>query len=314
MRPLRLESDSIESFDGTRLAVQATGAGPVFLLANGLGGTAAAWRHLITHLQDRYRVVSWDYRGLYGSGPPASPDAIRPEHHREDLRCVLDWTGEDSAVLAGWSMGVQVILDFTLTHPERVDALVPICGAPGDTFRTALYTEHSRWAIPLLARTLEALRQPLSLFARAVTSVPFAPEVLRTIGLVGPSCDLEVFRDLARDYGTLDFGLYLRILRTLGDHSTWERLHTITSPTLVFGAGRDVMTPLHVSERMTELIPGAELHSLAEGTHYAPLEFPEEINEALDRFLAEKVPLRPGRAATGSDGGDLEGGSASPSS
>lgn len=299
MRPLRFATDHIESFDGTRLAVQATGSGPVFLLANGLGGTATAWRHLITHLQDRYRVVSWDYRGLYASGPPASPEAVRPEHHRDDLGRVLDWAGADSAVLAGWSMGVQVILDFALTYPERVDALVPICGAPGDTFRTALYTEHSRWAIPLLARTLEALHQPLSLLTRAMTSLPFAPEALRGIGLVGPSCDLEVFRDLAREFATLDFGLYLRTLRTLGDHSTWDALPTITAPTLVFGAGRDVMTPMHVAERMTALIPGAELHRLEQGTHYAPLEFPDEINARVDRFLAEKLSgeSRPTRRA-----------------
>src|SRR3982751_3008481 len=64
--------------DGTRIGYQvrpgATAAAPVVVLSNGLGGTFEAFRHVYAALPG-YRVLCWDYRGLYGSAAPAAPRA-----------------------------------------------------------------------------------------------------------------------------------------------------------------------------------------------------------------------------------------------
>ncbi|HJQ84787.1 MAG TPA: alpha/beta hydrolase [Candidatus Binatia bacterium] len=278
--------------DGTRLAVQTIGDGPALVLANGLGGSITAWHHLIRRFAPRFRIVSWDYRGLYGSDPPTDLEALGIEQHREDLRTVMDAVGVDSAILAGWSMGVQVILDFTLRHPERARALIAINGSPGNTFRTAFDTTASEWLIPVLALLIQLNARQAGAAFRWVTSLEFAPALLKRVGLVGPTVDLDLLRTLAAEFAGLDLDVYMRTMRKLGSHSTWPRLGEIGVPTLVVGGTRDVMTPAHVAEATAAAIPGAELLLLEGGTHYTPLEFPDAINARIERFVAERLACR----------------------
>ena len=88
MRPIRVEERRVESFDGTEIAYHVVGEGPSILLGNGLGGSWKAWKHQISYLSDRYRFVSWDYRGLYRSRPPRDRDALRVEDHTRDALAI----------------------------------------------------------------------------------------------------------------------------------------------------------------------------------------------------------------------------------
>jgi len=72
MLPARLlpaiDTRRLRSFDGTEIAYHVTEApfldAPWVILANGLGANLLAWRGQIEYLRDRYRFVTWDYRGL----------------------------------------------------------------------------------------------------------------------------------------------------------------------------------------------------------------------------------------------------------
>jgi pimeloyl-ACP methyl ester carboxylesterase len=39
-------------------------------LANGLGGRLYTWQPLVRRPPDHYRIITWDYRGLFDSTPP----------------------------------------------------------------------------------------------------------------------------------------------------------------------------------------------------------------------------------------------------
>src|SRR5687768_786937 len=82
--------------DGTRIGYQvrpgATPQAPVVVLANGLGGTCEAFRHVYAALPG-YRVVCWDYRGLYTSAAPSDPRANTVAHHVADMIEILDHEG-----------------------------------------------------------------------------------------------------------------------------------------------------------------------------------------------------------------------------
>jgi pimeloyl-ACP methyl ester carboxylesterase len=281
----------VRARDGTRLAVQTVGSGLPFVLANGLGGSIKAWHHLIRRFAPRFRIISWDYRGLYGSDPPTNLDALSIDDHRDDMRVVMDALGVETAIVAGWSMGVQVALDLAVRHPERVRALIAINGAPGDTFRTALNTAACQWLIPLVALVIQLNSRPVGAAFRFLTSLRFAPELLQRVGLIGPTADPQLLRTLARDFAALDLEVYMRIMRKIGSHSTWPRLRDVQVPTLVIGGSRDIMTPGHVAEATAAAIPRAELFLIPDGTHYTPIEYPDAINARVERFLAERVEL-----------------------
>ena len=68
------------AYDGTKIRYQDLGEGPPIILANGLGGTFDAWVYLVRHLSKKYRILSWDYRGLYRSGRPDLLRLTIPDH------------------------------------------------------------------------------------------------------------------------------------------------------------------------------------------------------------------------------------------
>ena len=148
MRPPKVEERFCESRDGTRIAYHVAGEGPPILLANGLGGSWKAWSHQISYFSDRYRFISWDYRGLYRSGPPTDPDALRVEDHVDDALAVLDDLGEERVAIFGWSMGVQVALELFRTEPERVAALILVNGVAGKPWASVLNLPQLEKVIP----------------------------------------------------------------------------------------------------------------------------------------------------------------------
>ncbi len=68
-----------------------------------------------------HRVLRFDFRGY---GRSSRPEPGRPYSHVDDLAAVMDAAGVERAALIGNSMGGQVAVDFALTHPARVSALV----------------------------------------------------------------------------------------------------------------------------------------------------------------------------------------------
>ena len=66
----------VASFDGTELAYQVRGEGPAVVLANGLGGSYEAFRHIYAELGERFKILCWDYRGIFGSAAPADPATL----------------------------------------------------------------------------------------------------------------------------------------------------------------------------------------------------------------------------------------------
>ena len=288
--PPELRHTRVCSFDGTEIDVQSVGNGPPIVVANGLGGSMRAWGPLLEHFAPSYQLVSWDYRGLYASGRPPRLDAVRVGDHCGDLRVVLDHFGGTPAVVIGWSMGVQVAVQFALDHPTKVVGLVLVCGAPGDPFGGVLRTTFSRRGVPVVCRLVEAGPAPFGTLVRALAALPLTPKLLLRIGVVAPSCDLGVLRVLARDLAQLDWRLYARTMRSMGRHDAWSRLGEIRAPVLAVGGTRDLVTPPGVAEAVAAAVPQGDSLLIEGATHYAPLEFPDELNVHIDRFLSQHLP------------------------
>lgn len=286
-----LSRQVVTSFDGTPLGVQTVSSpdtpadAPVLLLANGLGATVTAYRFLLSRFSRTFRFVSWDYRGLYGSGRPVGGyDSLDVASHAKDALAVLDALDLDEVHALGWSMGVQVLIELYREAPDRFATLVlhnGVAGRPWDSVAgTELFKE-------LMDPVLEASQRVDFLIERAVARVidwqGFLPLAMR-VGLVSRELDREVFLDVASGFKSLDMHLYLELLRRLGRHDAFDVLPQIAVPTLILQGAKDVLTPLAIAERMARTIPGAQLEVLPGGTHYAAVEMPQLLNRHLARF------------------------------
>jgi pimeloyl-ACP methyl ester carboxylesterase len=118
------------------LAYQVLGEGPVNLVGVGSGPashvdfmwmepSAARW---LRRLASFSRLVIYDNRGVGlsdpvpGGAPPTMDDQV------DDLRAILDATGCERAVLAGYLGGCAPALVYAAAHPERVESLVLMTG------------------------------------------------------------------------------------------------------------------------------------------------------------------------------------------
>ncbi len=279
----------VRSFDGTELFVSDSGEGIPLVLCDGLGCDGFIWRRLMPAFADRYRIVRWHYRGHGLSRAPADPDALDISALRNDLLHVLDALGIREAVLAGHSMGCQVILDFGVTHPDRTLGLLPMCGSYGRPLDTFHDNGVAATVFPVIRDAV--LRWPG--LAQGVWRMTVGSELAyrfaTTLEVNGRLVRQKDFRPYFRHMSGMDVGIFMRLVDRIQHHSVEEELSRIKAPTLVIAGEHDTFTPVWLSRRMQELIPDAELLVVPSGTHIAPLEIPELVHLRVERFLNDKV-------------------------
>jgi 3-oxoadipate enol-lactonase len=256
------------SVAGGRLWVEHAGDGPTVVFAHAGIADRRMWDDQVAALVDRYHVVRYDQRGYGKSSSPTQPFS-----HVADLEAVLNHVGADLAVLVGSSVGGATIIDYTLDHPERVAALVPVAaGISGFA-----------WQPAPAYRAFEAAVNAADPERMTSTGLAtWAP--LRTL----PEID-ERIRQLLVDS--------LPGLTTLGkywlDHiPAYGRLSDIAAPTLVVVGECDQPDFLRIAHLLATDIADAKLVVLAGVDHNVPVRAGQRFTEQLTGFL-DGLPLAP---------------------
>ncbi len=285
------------SGDGTRLAWYEAGRrdGPTLLFLSGLGGGFGIWRPLVERFAPRFRIVGWDYRGLYASGGPARRDAFRMDHHVEDLVALLEHADVEAPVLVGWSMGVQLGLELHRQHAAVPRALVGLHGTSGRPLETAFDSRWSARAAPAVLALLRRVERGLAEVGPRLVDAPGVARgftiLCRRLGLMEAGIDVDAFREVAREWTQLDFAAYAETFAGLFEHDASDLLPGIHTPTLIVAGGRDALTPARLAQRMVERMPRAELVLVPDATHFGLLERPALIADHVARFLRERLAL-----------------------
>jgi pimeloyl-ACP methyl ester carboxylesterase len=282
---------AVAARDGTMIWWRSAGRGaPPVLLTDGIGCAGFIWDRILPALAADRRVLHWNYRGHGHSARPADLARCTIDDCVDDLLAVLDAAGEPRAVLVGHSMGVQVSLEAHRRAPSRVAGLVLALGSPAHPLETFHGSRALAQVFPLLKLAIQASPQG----AQAVFRRLFPTELSLQLGLW-----LEVNRSLVRredvrryldDLSQVDAQVWVRMLDSAAAHDATDHLPRVDVPTLVVGAERDTFTPLELSRRMHQAIPGAELLVLPAASHMGLLEHAELFERRLRRFLDERIP------------------------
>jgi pimeloyl-ACP methyl ester carboxylesterase len=291
------EQRTLRSFDGSVIAYQLRGRGPGLpvVLSNGLGGDYRAWAHIIDRFVHARSFATWDYRGLYRSGPPQTRGSLGPPFQALDLQAILDALGWRRAILIGWSMGVQVNFEAWRRFPERIAALGIINGVKGRPFDTALGSRLLRHVIPAIISQMRRHAQLVGRLSSSATSWQGLLPIMIKLGLIGTTIDLELFAEFAKTFATLDFDLYGATLAALGKHDASDVVPTVTVPVRIVTGDRDTLTPIETARALKKALPRARLRVLPGGTHYTPVEFPNEVCEELEKLFVDAEEAEAGR-------------------
>ena len=288
MMPPPVEECRFVSFDGTEIAYQRTGEGRPILFCNGLAGGWEAWSHQIQYFRNRYRILSWDYRGLYDSSAPSRPNALRIADHAQDALRLLETEQAERAAIIGWSMGVQVALEMFRAAPEKVASIAMLNGVAGRPWDYVFNLSLVGRLLPPVLRTLRSMPHAIEAVVRQATRLPDPGEWLKRVGLTARTLDDQVVDELVQKLRTLDMDAFLQLLEHMGEHDAWDLLPSIDVPVLIIAGSRDLLTPRSAAERMARRIRGSEITIIPGATHYAALEYPEMTNLRLEKFLRER--------------------------
>jgi len=285
--------------DGTTLAYKSYGDAtePTLVLTNGFATSSFYWVHVIQHFAPKARVITWDLKGHGDSDPAGSLDACSVEDSVDDMRRILDAAGVESAVLLGFSMGCQIVLEAWRHIPSRIDAIAPILGTYGRPFDSLLHPAFGRVAARVFLH-LGRYLGGLGLRATARLSRHGWSHRLNQLGgMIGEDVSRAQMAPFYAHLERIDPQTWVAMGNAAQAHTAEDLLPSIEVPVLVVSGGRDVMTPPAQSARMRSQIPNADALVLPEATHTGLYEFPEEINAALDAFLAAHELMREVEAA-----------------
>lgn len=113
-------------FKDWKLYYEIEGKGEPLVLCHAGFVDSRMWDDQWDSFTQNYKVLRFDMRGFGKSDPVSGPVS-----RRQELYDLLLRLGIKHANLLGCSMGGQMVIDFTLEHPEMVSSLIIINGTPG---------------------------------------------------------------------------------------------------------------------------------------------------------------------------------------
>jgi pimeloyl-ACP methyl ester carboxylesterase len=213
------------------------------------------------------RVIAPDLRG-YGASPVVPGRTLLSDFAR-DIEALLDELKVETFVLAGLSMGGQIVMDCYRQFPDRIRGLVL-----ADTFPAAETEEGKRSRNALADRLLrEGMRG-------------YADEVLEK--MVAPYAAPEVKTHVHRMMTTTSPEGAAAALRGRAERPDYRALLTrVTVPALVVVGTDDEYTPVADAEAMHAALPDSTLRVIEGAAHMPNLERPAEFNGVLGAFLTK---------------------------
>ncbi len=280
-----MKQGSFTSRDGTLLAWQRVGSGPDIVIANGLGGSIPAWKHVIAALSDRFTITAWDYRGLFASQRPADLSSVTVPVQADDLEDLLALFHIEKAIFMGWSYGGQVLVELYRRRPEAFSGIVllnamvgPASGslrlpqlcAPIFSHLLTLWAPFWRLAAPLADRVI-----------RSGSAVSF----IKSTGLVGPDLDEDVFREIAEKFVNMDHEVFRATLESAERYDGRDVLPLVRVPVLLIAGTRDFIVLPQTTREIARAIPGSRLVFVPRTSHYTAVERPAEVAAEVVSFL-----------------------------
>eukprot|EP00127_Corallochytrium_limacisporum_P006795 Clim_evm10s236 gene=Clim_evmTU10s236 len=297
---LNYVSEYVKTRDGLSIHIRRIGKGKKKVaIAQGLGVALEAWYPVVVTLLEAgdYEIVSWDYRGLFGSEGPQRIRRLGMREHAMDLHDIKEALHFEAPweCVMGWSTGVQCALEYAAAFPEDVDKLMLMCGAPGHTLRYAFQP------LITLPPAQFLIHEILDLFKWLVPTYEIGSYLLVGAGrllvlaagfllafLQGAPFFYYIVKLYTKDMFQHEEGHfvnYLRFFQELDAHSCRHLLHEIEHPALIITGLLDPLTPSWLSYEMHSRLKNSELIVYPLGDHFSIGLYPKQVSDNIYEFL-----------------------------
>lgn len=257
---------------GGRMYYEVAGAGHPFLMIHADVADNSMWNKEFARFSQQYRVIRYDKRGF---GKTTSQDG--PISPIEDIVALLTHVGVDKTYVMGLSNGGRLALDFTLAHPERVDALIVVAGGVTGYEGAGTATE-AEMALYEKYQELQAKNDEAGLIELGIKVWGDGPE--QPEGRMAQDA-----RDHLRRMMTENSNNHHEKLEPIElEPAAAGRLAEIAVPTLVVIGSYDETDGNAAMEFLAEQVKGAR-KAVFETAHMVNMEQPEAFDALIQEFL-----------------------------
>lgn len=264
----------ITTADSIKLWVDVHGRGRPLLFVHGWMMSSLFWRRQIA-LADDFQVITMDLRGHGRSHAVLRGNTV--SRYARDVRDVIRALGLQNVILAGWSLGGSVVLDYWQQYGnDKVSALAliesspyPLAEAPWNTHR------YRGMDVEAVRPEIERLRETRKSFGEMFVNNMFldgiAPDHARNWMLAEClKADTDSVISIYLDYLANDYT---------------RALPTITVPTLaVYGRSKHMCFGPSIGRFVAGSIPNSRFTILDKSGHLPFYEEPGLFNEDMKHF------------------------------
>lgn len=257
--------------NGASLYYEEHGSGPeAVVFAHGLLFDRRIFDHQVAALENRYRVIAFDFRG-HGESE-VTRDGYDMDDLAEDAAGLIEALDAAPCHFAGLSMGGFVALRLASRRPELVRSLVLLDTSADPEPRENLPRYRLlQWVARLFGlRSVVGRVMPI-LLGRSTLEDPERRELRR------------LWSD--RVAGQDRVGVTRAVSGVLERDGVYDELPGIRVPVLILVGEEDAATVPAKSERMREALPEAELVTIPRCGHMSSIEQPEAVTRAIEGFL-----------------------------
>jgi sigma-B regulation protein RsbQ len=248
--------------------------GPPLVFAHGFGCDQGMWRYVAPAFADSHRVVLFDHVGAGGSDLSAW-DPLRYQRldgYAGDVVEIVEALDLPPVVFVGHSVSAMIGVLAAARRPELFDRLVLVGPSPRYTDDDGYRGGFSKEEIDELLETMDGNYLGWSQhIAPVIMGVPQRP---------------ELGEELTNSFCRSDPAIARHFARTTFLSDNREDLERVDTPALVVQCREDVIAPLEVGRYVHEHLRGSEFTLLDATGHCPNLSAPQQLVDAMDRYLA----------------------------
>ena len=255
-----------------RLYYETAGQGIPFVMIHAGVADNRQWNNEFAFFAKHYQVIRYDMRG-YGKSEPVDGEF----NHLDDLAAILNALGiQEPALIMGCSMGGGLAMDFALTHPDRVRALILVGSGPSGL----------ELDVPTPSKFADAEKAfeagELDLVGEIETQIWF-DGMGRTPGQVNQAMRKLVYEMNRQALAHEVKQLGKRIPNT--QTPAFNRLSDLEVPVLIVVGEHDTPYILAAADYMVERIPSAQKVIIEDAAHLPNMDHPNEFQAHVTNFL-----------------------------
>lgn len=262
----------VAKVNGADIHYEEHGTGPeTIVFAHGLLWSGHMFHKQVDALKDRYRCVTFDFRGQGRSEVTAS--GYDMDTLTEDAAALIESLEYDPCHFAGLSMGGFVGMRLALRHPDLLKSLILMetSADPEPTENIGQYRMLnfiSRWF-------------GMGLVVSRVMPIMFGQKFLTDPERADEKAEWR--RSMVRNNRV---GTSRAVKGVIDRDGVYGQLDEIKKPTLIIVGDQDVATVPHKSERIHGRIADSKMVVIPGAGHTASIEEPEAVTGAIESFLA----------------------------